>query len=159
MKAIWNLALLAALALAAPVTSAHAQGAQPVELKGEVKLDKLVTEDGKSRHELVAPDVVVPGDHLVFTTSYRNTGSETIKDFIVTNPLPAGVMLASESAAGLDVSVDGGKTWGKLAQLSVTEANGALRPAQASDVTHLRWILPVLNPGQQGNLQFFAIVR
>lgn len=159
MKAIWNLAVLAVLALAAPLTGAHAQGAQPVELKGEVKLDKLVTEEGKSRHELVAPEVVVPGDHLVFSTSYRNTSAETIKDFVVTNPLPAGVMLASDDAASLDVSVDGGKTWGKLAQLSVAPENGAARPAQPSDVTHIRWTIPAIKPGQQGTLTYLAIVR
>jgi hypothetical protein len=39
------------------------------------------------------------------------------------------------------VSVDAGKSWGPLAKLTVRGADGAPRPAQGSDVTHLRWKL------------------
>ena len=145
------------LTFAAPL--AQAQAAQPIELKGDVKLDKLVVENGREKHVMVEPKVVVPGDKLVFATAYRNTGSAAVNNFVVTNPIPAGVMLAPEGASAADVSVDGGKTWGKLASLTVTGAGGVKRAAQASDVTHVRWTLAVVAAGATGTVSYRAIVR
>ena len=152
------IAAFSGLLAATAAPAAMAEASQPVELKGDVKVDKLVVENGHEKHVLVAPNVVVPGDKLVFATSYRNNGSVAVKDFVVTNPIPEGVMLASQGAELLDVSVDGGKSWGKLAQLKVSDTAGP-RAAQASDVTHIRWVLPVLAPGAKGTLSYNAIVR
>ena len=69
------------------------------------------------------------------------------------------MVLAPESAAGLDVSVDGGKTYGRLADLKVADGNGGQRAAEATDVTHVRWIIPTIAPRQQGKVEFYAIVR
>lgn len=157
MNKFWIAPLAAMLALSA-APAAQAQAAQPVELKSDVKVDKLVTENGKEKHVLVDPKTVVPGDKLIFTTAYRNLGKETFKDFVVNNPIPAGVALAPQGAEKLEVSTDGGKTWGRLSALRVADANGG-RAAQAGDVTHVRWILPVLAPGANGVLTYNAIVR
>lgn len=142
---------------AAPI--AQAQAAQPIELKGDVKLDKIVVENGQDKHVMIEPKVVVPGDKLVFATAYRNTGSAAVNNFVVTNPIPAGVMLAPDGSAAADVSVNGGKTWGKLASLTVVAADGTKRPAQSSDVTHVRWTLAVVAAGATGTLSYRAIVR
>ena len=98
-------ALLATIA--APVS---AQATQPIELKGDVQLDKVVVENGREKHVMVEPKVVVPGDKLVFATAYRNTGATAVSNFVVTNPIPAGVALDQGDAPMADVSVDGGKT-------------------------------------------------
>lgn len=143
--------------LIAPIASA--QAAQPIELKGDVQLDKIVVENGREKHVMMEPKVVVPGDKLVFATSYRNTGSAAVSNFVVTNPIPAGVALAQGDAPMAEVSVDGGKTWGKLASLTVTGKDGAKRAAQSSDVTHIRWTLTTVAPGATGTLSYRAVVR
>lgn len=147
-------ALLATIA--APVS---AQATQPIELKGDVQLDKVVVENGREKHIMVEPKVVVPGDKLVFATAYRNTGATAVSNFVVTNPIPAGVALAQGDAPMADVSVDGGKTWGKLANLTVTGKDGVKRAAQSSDVTHIRWTLASVAPGASGTLTYRAVVR
>lgn len=159
MNKFWIATLGSMMVALAPVGAA-AQAA-PVELNGDVKVDKVVVENGQEKHVLLAPDAtsVVPGDKLVFATRYRNNGGAEVKNFVVTNPLPAGVMLAPEGAGSLDVSVDGGKTYGKLAVLKVKGQDGQVRAAQAGDVTHIRWVLPVLAPGATGTLSYNAIVR
>lgn len=161
MNKIILLPLIAALGLAAP-GSAQApnagQAPSPVELKGGVKLDKLVLKDGREEHVLTDPEVVVPGDRLLFSTAYRNTSAAPVKDFVVTNPLPQGVVLTPEAANALVVSVDNGRTWGRLAALAVAEGQ-ATRPARADDVTHVRWALPLLAPGASGSFTYNAIVR
>ncbi len=152
------IAALSGLLATTAAPAALAQSAQPVELKGDVKVDKVVVENGKERHVLVEPSVVVPGDKLLFATAFQNNGTVEVKNFVVTNPIPAGVAFVRSGGDQFVVSVDGGKTWGNLAQLKVADAAGP-RAAQASDVTHIRWILPVLAPGAKGSLSYNAVVR
>lgn len=152
------LALAAAITFAAP---AAAQGnASPIALNGDVKAEKIVTDaDGKERVELVEPTSIVPGDRLVFGTDYANSGADAVSNFIVTNPLPAAVRLAPDADPALDVSVDGGKTWGALAALTFTNSDGTTRPAAHADVTHVRWVLASIAPGASGRLTYPAIIR
>ena len=150
MTALVVMAASPALAVVAP---------DAVSLDSSIKLDKLVTDKGQTHHELVAPEKVVPGNHLVFVTSYRNTNSKPVDHFVVTNPVPSPVAVESLGAENFDVSIDGGKTWGKLAQLTVAKPGAAPRAAQGSDVTHVRWVIPVIAPGAAGTLEYHAVVR
>ena len=143
------------IGLAVPV---HAQ--QPMELEGDVKVVKLtIAADGSRLEELVPPDVVVPGDRLVFSTSYRNAGSDPVADFVVSNPLHEAVQLAGDADPTLTVSVDGGQTWGRIAELRVAGDDGADRAARPEDVTHVRWTLAKVGPGESGRLEYPAIIR
>lgn len=143
-------------ALAAPVA---AQGSSPVELSGQVKVRKRLVENGAERIVLADPKVVVPGDTLVFSTAYRNGGTEVVKNFVITNGVPAGVALAPDGEGTGQVSVDGGKSWGKLAALLVDDGAGGKRPAGPGDVTHLRWVLAEIQPGTNGQVTYQATVR
>ncbi|KPQ31843.1 MAG: hypothetical protein HLUCCX21_03000 [Porphyrobacter sp. HL-46] len=139
----------------------HAQQqASPVSLSGDVKAVKVITEaDGSERTELVEPGTIVPGDRLVFGTDYANNGSDTVTNFNVTNPLPGAVRLAPDADPALTVSVDGGKTWGRLAELTVTASDGTARAATHEDVTHVRWVLASIAPSEKGRLTYPAIIR
>lgn len=158
IKFITKIGAFAALSLAVPAAAALAQ--QPVQLSGDVMVEKTVVDsEGNSSTELVKPDVVVPGDRLVFGTEYHNTGDEPVEKFVVTNPLPSAVMLADDADPALVVSVDGGKTWGTLAELTVATGDMVTRAASAADVTHVRWTLAVVQPGEKGRLEYHAIIR
>lgn len=128
-----------------------------VALKGEVKVVRQVTEDGTTRETLEEPNKVLPGDRLVFTTRFTNGGTEPATDFVVTNPLPAPVKLAKVDS--FEVSVDGGKTFGALAQLKASGADGKPRAAELGDVTHVRWRVASIAPGASGEVKYFAEVR
>lgn len=153
-------AVLALLGSAPAAQAASAAApADPVALSGDVRVDRIVTENGETRHVLVQPDKVVPGERLLFTTTYRNSGGQPIQNFVVTNPVPAAVTLADSGDGSYVVSVDGGAHWGKLAALSVTDGKGGQRAATAADVTHLRWTIPQIAPGSSGTLEYRATVR
>ena len=144
------------MAVSAP---AFAQG-QAIDLKGDVKLEKVMIDDGgETAVELVEPDTIVPGDKLIFGTDYINNSPQTVTNFVVTNPVPSAVRLAPTAPADLTVSVDGGMRWGELAALSVEQADGTSRPAQHADVTHIRWTLASVAPGEKGRLEYPAIIR
>ena len=140
-------------------TAFAAMQPSPVALKGIVQLEKTVTVDGKSKVELVEPKVVVPGDRLLFSTTYRNEGAAAVTDFVVTNPVPGAVTVSADAASAVQVSVDGGKTWGLLAALKVSDGKGGVRAALAEDATHLRWTIPSIAPGASGTVEYHAIVR
>lgn len=155
------LACAAAACLAIPALPAAAQGAaSPVTLSGDVKAVKTVTDaSGQQRTELVDPVTIVPGDRLVFGTDYANSGAEAVTNFVVTNPLPGAVRLAPDADPALEVSVDGGKSWGKIAALTIANSDGTTRPATHADVTHVRWVLASIAPGASGRLTYPAIIR
>jgi len=152
--------MIAAAAFALPALPLAAQNSSPVTLAGDVKAVKITTDaEGKERTELVEPTGIVPGDRLVFGTDYANTGPEAVTNFTVTNPLPAAVRLAPDADPALVVSVDGGTTWGVLGELAITNSDGTTRPATHADVTHVRWVLASIAPGEAGRLTYPAIIR
>jgi len=132
----------------------------PLELTGYVKLVKITTDDAGERIvELVEPEVVVPGDRLIFGTRYSNAGSRKIENFVVSNPVSAAVQVADDVDPALSVSVDGGKNWGRLGDLTITADDGSSRPAIARDISHIRWTLAEVAPGESGQLEFPVAVR
>jgi uncharacterized repeat protein (TIGR01451 family) len=159
MNAISKL-ILAAAALAVPVLPLAAKNDNPIALSGDVKAEKIVTDaEGNERVALVEPTAIVPGDRLVFGTSFANNGADTVTSFVVTNPLPAAVRLAPDADAALEVSVDGGKAFGALAALTIISSDETTRPATHADVTHVRWVLASISPGASGRLTYPAIIR
>lgn len=138
---------------------AQAQAGPPIQLQSEIRVHQKVKENGVERDVLVEPKVVVPGDRLEFRTTYRNVGKDVAKNFVISNAVSANVELSADSAAAGLVSVDGGKTWAKLAALLVDDGAGGKRPALASDVTHLRWVIPEIAPGGAGEVHYQASVK
>ncbi|WP_298282467.1 hypothetical protein [Novosphingobium sp.] len=147
------------LAITLATAPAMAQLQPSVVLEGGVKLEKTVEANGRTQIVLEDPKVVVPGDKLLFSTKYANKGSQQVDNFVVTNPVPQAVRVADDSAATLQVSVDGGAAYGLLSGLTVKQADGAARPARAEDITHIRWIVPAIAPGGSGTVEYHAIVR
>ncbi len=162
MKKIASLFVSAILMVATlGMTSSPAAAQQKeIDLKGDVKLEKVVTnENGEDTVELVAPDTIVPGDKLIFGTDYTNKGAQAVANFVVTNPVPKAVRLAPDASEDLTVSVDEGEHWGKLAALTVKNPDGTERAADHEDVTHIRWTLASVAPGESGRLEYPAIIR
>lgn len=155
--AISACAMLVAVAAAAP---AQAETEKPLELFGYVKLEKVTTTpSGERQVEWVEPERVVPGDRLIFGTRFANRGTVPIERFVVSNPVPPSVSVTGELDPALLVSVDGGKNWGPLADLTVAQPDGTHRAAAPGDVTNVRWILPQVAPGEAGTLEFPVTVR
>jgi uncharacterized repeat protein (TIGR01451 family) len=135
--------------------------ANPVALSNSVFVERISTDaNGNRKVVLEEPRVVTPGDRLVFVLNYRNASAKPADKFVVTNPMPSAVQFAEQGDNAAQVSVDGGKSWGSLAALSVRGTDGAMRPARAQDVTHIRWAFNQPIPaGGAGKLMFRGIVK
>src|SRR5690606_3081757 len=151
----------AALMALAALLPSHAQAADQIALDNNIFVERVKTDGaGRKRVLLEEPKAVVPGDRLVFVLNYRNASPRTADRFVITNPLPAAVRYAAAADSGALVSVDGGRAWGRLAELSVALPDGTRRPAQPADVTHIRWAIQKPVPaGASGKLIFRGVVR
>ena len=120
--------------------------------------------DGKTHRERVPAAKVVPGSEVIYVITYRNAGAQPATGVVITNPIPTELAYQPQPGPGPsavpDVSVDAGASFGALASLSVKDAEGKPRPAQGSDVTHVRWQLrePVA-PGAQGSVSYRAVLE
>ena len=93
------------------------------------------------------------GDRVVTVVSWQSSG--THGGFTVTNPLPRAIAFQSSARADEEVSVDGGRTWGRLGTLGI---NG--RIATPEDVTHVRWrVAPGTAARGRGQIAYSGIVR
>ena len=149
------------LTAAAAFSAATAFAATPLQLSSDVFVERqVVRADGSKSVVLEKPNMVTPGDNLVFVVKYKNVGGATASNFVVTNPLPSAVAFNGTSDGLEVVSIDGGRSWGILGTLRVAKADGTARPATQADVTHLKWNLnQPLTAGAEGKLIFRGIVK
>lgn len=151
--------LLAGLAMLCAGVATAAGG---VELDAKVfQQVEVKAADGSASLKTVPAATVVPGSEVTYVVTYRNTGAEPADAVTIDNPVPAElVYVASAGDRAIDaVSVDGGSQYGVLAELTVTGEDGQPRPAQAADVTHLRWVLGSLPAGAEGTVSYVAKVK
>lgn len=178
-KASANVLFYAAALIGAGVTgglfassSAYAQAEvteqrNAVSIRSEIWVERSTTENGKTKTELMDPKkvTVIPGDKLIISNFYENEGANARENYIATNPIHPAVAYVSVDEEWAEVSVDGGKTWGQLEDLTKTvdaveTEESTLRPASPSDVTHIRWRFDKPLPaGAKGKLTFRGVVR
>jgi uncharacterized repeat protein (TIGR01451 family) len=141
--------------------SAAAYAATPLKLSSEVFVERQIKHaDGSNAVVLEKPNLVTPGDNLVFVVKYKNVGDKPASNVSVTNPLPSAVAFNGTSDGLEVVSVDGGRTWGFLPALRVNGQDGKPRAARMTDVTHVKWNLnQSLSVGSEGKLIFRGVVK
>lgn len=151
----------AVLLLIGALFPGQAFAANQIALDNSVFVERVTTDSsGKQRVMLEAPKTVVPGDRLVFVLNYRNAGARPADKFVITNPMPVAVRFTGAGESAPLVSVDGGRVWGRLADLTIAQADGSRRTAQPADVTHIRWAIQKPIPaGGAGKLLFRGVVK
>lgn len=126
------------------------------------KEEVTVNEAGETIRKMVPAELVVPGESVYYTITFRNVGEESADNVVITNPIAENLTYVDGSAFGpgtdIQFSVDGGATFAAAADLTVA-TNGQQRPATAEDYTHVRWVMQNnLEPGAQGTARFAAVL-
>ena len=147
--------------LALSLLSANAFAAQSViQITSEVnELTYVMDEKGQRQQKLLAATEITPGDRILFTTSFKNNGSEASDNVVITNPIPAHTRYLEGTAKGehciISFSVDGGRDWGDAKTLKVRQKDGKYRAASAADYTHIRWNYNrALQPSEKKSISF-----
>ena len=101
---------------------------------------------------VASADTLQSGDTVVLMLAWR---SPQDKPFTISSRVPRSLAFRASGGDQPEVSVDGGRNWGTLAELRVRG-----RPATSTDVTHVRW--DVDNPRAargRGVFTYSAVVR
>ncbi len=134
-----------------------------MQLSMNVEEEVEVTDaQGNRSLKRVPAESVIPGDTVVYTTRYHYSGEQAADNVVITNIIPKEVTFLPGSAAGSDTitfSIDGGKTFDREENLTISTADGKSRPAKAKDYTHIRWLLPTVSSGQSGDISFLSKVN
>jgi len=141
--------------------------AQTVEVVSKAEREVEVVEKGVKVKKVAPVEKIVPGDEVLYTSTYTNKTGKPATDLAITNPVPKHTGYKDGSAAGdgavITFSVDDGKTYAAPAQLTVTikdkSGKDIQRPAVAQDYTHIRWVIKQsIAPGQSGSVRFLALI-
>jgi uncharacterized repeat protein (TIGR01451 family) len=159
------LGILCAL-LVLPMT-ARAQQQGSIQLKSVAEAEVAVKGANGTKHVKrvdVSKAKIVPGDVVVFTTTYRNTGKKPAEKVEITNPVPEHMLYMDQSAEGkgmkIEFSVDKGISYGSPDTLMVLDAKGNKQPATILDYTNIRWTaVKPLAPGGKGTVSFKAKLK
>jgi hypothetical protein len=133
------------------ITLPQAALAQPtVATDSAVFVERTRNENLRS---LEPADRLNRGERVVTILSWYRMGGDG--GFTITNPLPRAIAYQASARDDQEVSVDGGRSWGRLGDLKV-----AGRIATPEDVTHIRWRIPAVRAARgQGQIAYSGIVR
>lgn len=162
MKSSYILSLCAAVLLSAFQLPAHA--ADAVEVKSIAEREVSTAVNGKKTAHRVTVDKAVPGEEIIYTTTFKNLTGKPAGNIVITNPVPNDSIYKGGSANGANTtitfSVDGGKTYAAPDRLTVKTKEGANRSAQPADYTHIRWTYKgELGVGKSGSVSFRATIK
>ncbi len=154
--------LLAAVLLTAFHLSAFAAG--QVEIKTVAEREVETVTNGKKEIRRMPVAKAVPGDEIVYTTTFRNLAAKPVGDIVITNPVPNDSLYKADSASGANTvitfSADGGKQYAAPGQLAVKTKDGKTRAALPGDYTHIRWTYKgELGAGKSGEVSFRAVIK
>lgn len=135
-----------------------AQAQRPVQFASDVFVERFVPGSrGQVTRVLERADRLHSGDRVIFVVNWRSNDAQP---FTFTNPLPGAIAFQRTAESSEDVSIDGGRTWGKLADLVVRDPDGSIRHANPEDVTTLRWRVPGhMAAAGTGQITYRGVVR
>lgn len=156
-------ALLALLGSFSSAAQAADKGAVRVTSIAQVETE-VVGKGGKKTLKRSPVVKAVPGTEVIYTTTFENLIKKPVGDIVINNPIPNDSLYVAGSAFGQNCdilfSADGGKSFGHADELTVKDADGKTRPAQAKEYTNIRWIYKKqLAAGKAGEVGFRAAIK
>lgn len=142
-----------------------ALAADEVSLQVTAEKEVVVAEAGQQVVRRAPADTIQPGETIIFTLAYSNSGDAPATNVVFNNPVSELTRYIDGSAYGdgsdITFSVDGGQTFGALQELRVSISEGGTdsRAATAADVTHIRWVLESIPAKGSGEVGFRAQVK
>ncbi len=161
MKSFIRLILSSPLLLVAAAVFAQSQ---PITVNTVAEKEERFTDaQGVERSRLVPVATVIPGDQVVYTITFANTGSQAADGIKIVDPIPEQMRYVADSAFGpgttITFSADGGQTFGSTTAVKVTD-NGSTRVASPDEYTHIQWVFnSPLEPNAQAYAQFKTVLR
>ena len=141
------------------ITAAAAAGpAITVEVIAEKEI--VIEQNGKPVRKRIIADNIQPGEIIIYTLKYSNSGDSAARDIVINDPIPEKTRYIAGSAKGRHVvfSIDGGKHYLKPSLLTYTyQGKGGIeekKVASPDEYTHIRWVIDEIDAGKSGTVEF-----
>lgn len=164
MKRIGRNLLACTTALLLFATAAWAQPKVNISIKAEKEV--TVTVKGKQVKKKISAKGAQPGEEIIYTLSYANTGTESAKNVVVSDPIPEGTSYVPGSASelgDLTFSIDKGKSFKNPTLLTYeTKDNKGMtqkKVAVPEEYTDIRWTIATLAAGEKGSVRFRVKIK
>ena len=137
----------------------------PISVVTEAEKEELyVDANGAEKARLVPVATVIPGDKVVYTITFSNSGEQTANNITIVDPIPAEMRYLDGTAMGpgteITFSANNGQSYASADKVFVTDDDGARRVATAAEYTHIRWVLRnPMEPSTQAFARFKAELR
>ena len=150
-----------------PTLFLSAEAKQP-DFEDDIILAETFAQRLDQDGHIVDQTLLTTGDRVEIGVQVRNEGKRTVRRMIVTQPLPGSLVYIEDPPSvqknrkrmTLLYSVDQGRFFSTLDQLTIEREDGVEYPASPADVSHIRWVLEYpLKPRQTALLSFRAVVR
>jgi uncharacterized repeat protein (TIGR01451 family) len=143
---------------------AHAQDQGCIELKTVAESEQqYVNEAGQKATRLVPVSKVVPGDQVIWTITAKNVCNKAADSIVIANPVPEQMSYVANSAVGVGADITyslDGQDFKSSTALTVSDANGAARPARADEFRAVRWTYKnAFAPGASAFVRYRALVK
>jgi uncharacterized repeat protein (TIGR01451 family) len=155
--------LCATILLTAFAIPAHAADPGAIKISSIAEKEtNVVDKDGNTQTKRTRVDTAVPGDEIIYTTTFENISNKPAGNIVITNPIPNDTTYLMANGANTEItfSIDGGNEYATPDKLIVTDNEGDTRPALPSDYTHLRWVYKgELGVGETSKVSFRAVIK
>ena len=139
--------------MALPIPMAQAESA--VALRSAVFVERADLTRGAVPARRIEPAArLVRGERVVLVLDWQTRQNNP--RFLVTAPVPPSLAFEKSSSGQEEISVDGGRSWGRLGSVQIADQWGT-RIASPQDATHVRW--RVDGSAGQGRITYSAFVR
>ena len=136
------------------------------KIVAEQHVEKEVTiraANGEERVERIKAETVVPGEQVIYSLRFSNKNDEPANAVVLVMPVPQEVSYMEGTVAGRDANVtfsaDGGQTYVARGRLTVAE-EGMQRPANSTEITHIKWTLKEALPANTNSeVSFRAVLK
>lgn len=143
------------MGLIAAVAAAPLAAQNSVQLSRAVFVERL-SDDNLSR-TIEPAGRLLKGETVLLVVEWQSPPASG--SFEVSSPIPPELQYLGSSYDRQLVSIDGGKSWGRIGSLRVDDQYGK-RLASVEDVTHLRWNVSSQTATRgRGQITYSAIVR
>ena len=146
-------ALVIGLVVVGATAATGALANSPVTLDSAVFVER---QRGDNLRSLEPATRLSRGDRVVTIVNWRRMGGALpTGGFTLVNPMPRSLAYQASARDDEEVSVDGGRSWGRIGSLRI-----AARMATPEDVTHVRWrVQPDHAAAGSGRIAYSGIVR
>ena len=136
----------------------------PIKFTNTV-MKEIIEENDKGEKVIryVVPATAIPGNTMMYTITFENTGDKPVSGIVINDPLPNNSKYVAKTATGentkITFSVDG-ENFDVPSKIKLKDASGKVWTATVDKYTHIRWdYTKNLMPGETGKVTFKTKIK